>query len=506
MVLNSQSKEVAFHDPRPAAILDRMRSISGHHLTRLLGTWHTAADHSPTYAQLAGAIRMLVLDGRLPLATRLPGERELARALGVSRTTITAAYEAVRSQGFASSRQGSGTWTALPDTANRPAAAVPFAPVSEDSGLVDLAHASPEAPATALREAYEWALGQLPRFVHGHGYSLQGIPELREAIAERYTARGLPTTPDQVLVTAGAQHAFSLAVSLIADAGDRVLVEHPTYPNALDGIRRMHVRPVPVPLTDDGWDLDAIEAALRQTAPRLAYLSPDFQNPTGLLASDAERTAVARAVARSRTRTVIDETLAELALDDHELPPPLGAYLGDDLAITTGTASKTFWGGIRVGWLRADRTSVRHLAAVRATVDNSTALIEQLAVTHLLRRIDEVREARRAELAARRDALVAALAERLPAWQVRVPSGGLVLWYDIGAPVSTALAAAGERHGLRLAAGPRFGIDGAFERRLRLPYTLPVDMLTDAADRIAAAYHAVAGGEHAGSRLHEAFA
>jgi DNA-binding transcriptional MocR family regulator len=468
-----------------------MRSVNGPHLARLLGTWNAGADHTPTYARLAAAIRMLLLDGRLALATRLPGERELARTLGVSRTTITAAYDAMRADGYAESRQGSGTWTTLPASPTQSTGTMPFAPAPEEAGLFDLAHASPEAPATALREAYEWALGQLPRFVHGHGYSLFGIPALRAAIADRYSQRGLPTTPDQILVTAGAQHAFSLAASLIASPGDRVLVDHPTYPNVLDAARRSHIRPVPVPLTNDGWDVDAVSAAVRQTSPRLAYLNPDFQNPTGLLASSTERAALAGALSKSRTRTVVDETLVELDLDAGEMPPPMASYLRDDLVITTGTASKTFWGGIRVGWLRADPATVRNLAAIRATVDNSTALIEQLAVTHLLNRIDDVRAERRKELLARRDALLAALEERLPSWRIRVPRGGLVLWCDIGSPVSSALAAAGERHGVRLAAGPRFGVDGAFERWLRLPYSLPTDALTEAADRIATAFHAV---------------
>lgn len=468
-----------------------MRSVNGHHLAKLFGAWDAAADHSPTYARLASAIRMLVLDGRLPLATRLPGERELAGTLGVSRTTITAAYAALREDGYAESRQGSGTWTTLPPSPVQHSGTVPFAPAPEGADVIDLAHASPAAPATALREAYEWALRQLPHFVQGHGYSLYGIAQLREAIASRYTDRGLPTTPDQILVTAGAQHAFSLAMSLIASPGDRALVEHPTYPNALDAMRRAQLRPVPVPLTPDGWDVDAVGAALRQTAPRIAYLNPDFQNPTGLLATDDERKALAAALAKSRTRTVIDETLVELNIEGGAMPAPLASYLPANLAITTGTASKTFWGGIRVGWLRTDPATVRNLAAIRATVDNASALIEQLAVTHLLGRVDDVLPDRRAELAASRDTLQAAIGERLPGWRTRTPRGGQVLWYDIGTPLSSALAAAGDRHGIRLAAGPRFGMDGAFERWLRLPFTLPADVLTDAADRIAAAYHAV---------------
>jgi DNA-binding transcriptional MocR family regulator len=478
-----------------------MRSTNGTHLVRLLGDWSTRGGSGAAYARLADALRLLVLDGRLALDTRLPGERDLARALGLSRTTVTAAYDALRSGGYAASRHGSGTWTTLPASRCCDPSAAPWAPIAPDGpDLLDLAHAAPDAPAVAVREAYDAALEQLPRHLPGHGYRLFGLPELRAAVAAKFTARGLPTSPEQILVTAGAQHAFSLVLALAVTPGDRVLVEHPTYPNALDAARGAGARFVPVALTDDGWDVDAVSAALRQTAPRLAYLVPDFHNPTGLLASPDERAALARLLARSRTLTVVDETLVDLRLDGPDLPPPMATLLPDDLAVTVGSTSKTFWGGLRVGWLRTDPATVRRLAAVRATVDNSSPVLEQLAVAYLLSRSDDVLTTRRRELRDRRDALAAAIATRLPDWSVRIPGGGLVLWCDLGAPVSSALVVAGERHGLRLAAGPRFGLDGAFERRLRLPFTYSIDVLDDAVDRLAAAYRSVAEGPAAQSR------
>src|SRR3954451_3323550 len=110
--------------------MDPDRAISGPHLARLLGEWRSAG---PAYAELARAIRLLVLDGRLPLRTRLPGERDLAAALGVSRTTATAAYAALRDEGFLASRRGSGSWTRLPaDRAASPA------PDPDAHGLIDL--------------------------------------------------------------------------------------------------------------------------------------------------------------------------------------------------------------------------------------------------------------------------------------------------------------------------------------------------------------------------------
>src|SRR6185369_15863904 len=114
------------------------------------------------------------------------------------------------------------------------------------------------------------------------GYDPSGVPDLRAAIADRFTARGLPTSPEQIMVTSGALGALSVVARAYLGPGDRVLMESPTYPNAIAALRRSGVRPVGLPLERGGWDVDAVEIALRQSAARAAYLVPDFQNPTGL--------------------------------------------------------------------------------------------------------------------------------------------------------------------------------------------------------------------------------
>lgn len=473
-----------------------MRSMSGAQLAQILGDWPARLASGPGYAQLTAATRSLILDGRLPIHTRLPSERDLAAALGVSRTMVTAAYDALHEGGFVARRQGSGTWTALPTTHamnddNAPWAL--FAPA--DANLINLTQASPSAPSAALRAAYEAALEQAPRYFQGSGYYLRGLPELRSVVAERFTARGLPTTPDQILITAGAQQAFSLILAALTSPGDRVLVEHPTYPNTLDAARLAGARLVPVAFAYDGWDVDAFAAALRQTAPRVAALVPDFNNPTGLLASAETRAALGERLTSARTLTVIDESLVDLNLDGESMPPPFATFLADDLTFTIGSVDKCVWGGIRVGWVRAEESMIRRLASVRATNDLSSATLEQLAVTHVLPNLESVMTQRCAELREQRDVLLAALSSRLPTWSARTPPGGLVVWADMATPVSTALVGAAERHGVALASGTRFGVDGAFERRLRLPYTLPTDVLTDAVDRIAAAFYTVPESE-----------
>ncbi|MBI5105744.1 MAG: PLP-dependent aminotransferase family protein [Solirubrobacterales bacterium] len=481
--------------------MDADRSVTGPHLARLLGSWRSSG---PAYAALARALRLLILDGRLPLRTRVPGERDLAEALGVSRTTATAAYAALRDEGFLASRRGAGSWTRLPsDRVERKPELSRLSSQSRGGGVggevIDLTCAATWAPAGALHAALAAATAELPRHLPEPGYDTAGLPVLREAIAAHLTARGLPTVPEQVLVTAGAQHALALLLRVLAGPGDRVLTEHPSYPNALDAIRAVGARPVPVPMLEDGWDLDMVEATLRQAAPRMAYTIPDFQNPTGLTLRAEDRERLVALARTTRTPLVADETLAEVRLGGPAPPPPLAALdPGGETVVTVGSMSKAFWAGLRIGWVRASPTLVQRLAAARATVDLSSPVVEQLVATELLRDAAPVLERQRAAARARRDVLVAALREHLPGWRFAVPDGGLSLWVELDASRSSALAALADRHGVRVAAGPRFGVDGAFERFVRLPFALPEDVLEDAVPRLAAAWRAVTDGASAG--------
>src|SRR5690349_9206123 len=293
-------------------------AVSGPYLARLLGGWRSSG---PAYLALAAALRLLVLDGRLPLRTRLPGERELADALGVSRTTASAAYAELRAEGYLASRRGSGSWTRLP--ADRPAAAAPAPPGPE---LIDLTTAAGAAPEGALHAALAAATAELPRHLPAPGYYEAGLPELRAVVAQRYTRRGVPTSPEQVFITAGALHGFALLLRTLAAPGDRVLTDHPSYPAALDALRAAGARPAPVPLGPAGWDMELLEATLRQAAPRLAYVIADHHNPTGLSLPAADRERLVALARATRTPLVIDEAMAELELDG---APPLPVAAGD---------------------------------------------------------------------------------------------------------------------------------------------------------------------------------
>ncbi|HTF10562.1 MAG TPA: aminotransferase class I/II-fold pyridoxal phosphate-dependent enzyme, partial [Asanoa sp.] len=240
--------------------------------------------------------------------------------------------------------------------------------------------------------------------------------------------------------------------------------------------------------------------ALRQTTPRLAYVIPEFHNPTGhLMPADLRERMVATAHATG-TDLVVDESFVDLPLDGIEMPPPVALFDRHSRVITIGGMSKPYWGGLRIGWVRASAPTVQRLAALRVGVDMSSPVLDQLVAAQLLDRADTIVPARRVQLAAQRDALLEALAEHLPEWRVRPPQGGVTLWAELDGPISSALARAAEEVGVRLAPGPRFGLDGTLERFLRLPYTLPAGDLVDAVKRIATVRYDLDHTPHPGWR------
>ncbi len=452
-----------------------MSVTTPHRLVELLGPWQL---RGAGRERLATALRSLILEGRVAVESRLPAERTLAAALGVSRATVTGAYDRLREQGYVESRQGAGSWVTLPG-GHRSA---PEDAIVKGAGL-DMRIAALPAPA-ALEELFAAASRELPGWLDHHGYDPLGLPPLRRAIAARYDRRGLPTRAEQILVTNGALQALDLTIRALLPRGRRVLVELPSYPAALEALRAAAARLVPVPLNDDGWDIGALETVARADRPALAYLMPDFHNPTGLVMDPAARRRAMRALQRAGALAVIDETFVELDLDGTPAPAPMATFVRER-AITIGSLSKAVWGGLRVGWVRADPPVIHRLAGARAAIDLASPLFEQIVATHAIARLDEILAERRAVIRIRRDALAQALERRLPEWRYALPSGGMFIWAELPEPVSTSVAFEASRHDLLLTPGPRFAAAGLLDRHLRLPFTLAPEQLERAVEILA---------------------
>lgn len=450
-------------------------------MAALLAPW---SGGRPLFPALASGVRALALDGRLAVGVRLPSERSLADALGVSRTTVSAVYDELRAQGWVRSAHGAGTHLAWP----APASVRPDTEADEPAVAVDLTVASMPAPSRLL-DAVQAATADLVPLLAGHGLHPFGLPALRRAVAEHLGRRGLATDPDQVMITGGALAGWDLLLRTVTRPGQRVLVEQPTYPAVLDAVRAHHLRPLALPVDAGGWGTPPRGGAV------LAHVTPDAQNPTGLLADADQRRALLAALERAGAgAVVVDETFADLVLDG-PAPVPLGGL--HDRVITLGSMSKAFWAGLRVGWVRADPALLRRLAQQRASVDLAGPVLDQLVAARLLADAETLLDERRAWLRDSRDALVAALARHLPAWEVEVPRAGLVLWVAMPAPSATRLASHALDLGLRLSAGPRFTLNGTADRWLRLPFTLAPDRADDLAATVALAAVRAASGRAA---------
>jgi len=456
------------------------RLVSASRIATLLGEF----DRSPAYRGLAEGLRVLITDGRVPVGVRLPSERELTEALEVSRTTVTRAYAELRDHGFLVSRQGSGSVATLPASrGHRGDHLLPPGDLPEDK--IDLTCAAP-APGPGILGAYERAVAALPAYLGGTGYYPSGLPELRETVAASYAARGLPTSPEQVLVVPGALAGVAVAARALLNTGDRAVTESPTYPNAIATLAHSGARVVGVDVPRGRADTEALTTTLRQVVPRVAYLIPDFHNPTGALMGEPGRADVGDALTRTRTTAVVDESMVDLALDGQSMPAPFAAFAED--VVSVGSLSKPFWGGIRIGWVRVPAARMDAFFRARLSLDLGAPVLEQLVAIELLRDGGDLLDHRRAQLRASRDAALGAVADQLPEWLVSRPAGGLNLWCELPEALSSALVLRAERHDVLLAAGPSFAPEGGLDRFVRVPYTQPAHVLVDAVARLGTAW------------------
>ena len=265
------------------------------------------------------------------------------------------------------------------------------------AGAIDLRRAAPAAPVGAFRAAVADATAAITPQLTSAGWS-QGLPELRAGIAERHTRRGVPTAPEEVLVTGGALPGLWLVLAGLLGGAPRVLVETPTYPSALDALRERRARVWGWPVVD-GWDPAQFEQLVRQHGIGAAYLMADFHNPTGRLMDAGTRAELLAVAERHGVTLIVDETMAELDLRPGapEPPPPLA----DPHVITLGSLSKAVWDGLRVGWIRAGRDAIERLALHPLAAQLDTPPLEQAIGAALLPELDALVRARREILGAR---------------------------------------------------------------------------------------------------------
>jgi len=467
--------------------------VSPADLAGLLGDW-SARGSGSLAARLAFALRSRILADLLPAGTVLPPERLLAEALAVSRATVVSALDRLRAEGLVASRQGSGTRVAGSPGAGE-AGSGPGAPTmaarllgSAERGI-NLGLSAP--PAASDLPALAVTVADLLAAVPAHGYDPAGLAVLRARLAERHTAVGLPTTPEEIHVTHGAQHAIDLALAVLGRPGDGVAVEDPTYPGVLDVLAARRLRPLVVAGDARGPTPAGLEAAVRTEGARLAFLLPAVHNPTGRVLDPGRRQALAGVLDRAGVTVVEDNTLADLAFTPEpggRRPPSLAELCRRATVVSVETTSKVAWGGLRIGWLRAPAGVVERSVRQRTSGDLGCSVPAQLLALQLLDHYDDLIAARRPALAASAARLSGLLAGAIPGCTFDPPAGGLSLWVRLpGGADAAAFASRALRHGVSVAPGS-FASPAGGHDHLRLCHDRPAEELVEGAARLAAAW------------------
>lgn len=469
----------------------------------------------PLFRQIAEQLRGGIQAGRLAAGSRLPAERLLARALGVNRTTVLAAYNELKREGLVSGHVGRGTEVlgAAPSGAGtappwsdvlRPAPA--FDPLirdllgMNDPDLVSLALGMPAAdllPLAELARLHAEVLAQVgaPALMHS---PTEGLLPLREALAERLQSRGIHATAQEVLVTNGSQQALDLVARVLLSPGDTVVIEEPTYVGMLQALRAAGARLVSVPVDGEGLRVDRLESLLARVKPRLIYTLPTFQNPSGAVMSLARRRRLLELAARHQVPVVEDDPYSDLSYDG-QAPPPLKALDTRGLVFHVSTVSKTLCPGLRLGWLVGPAAVVRQLALAKQVADLHPATLGQHVLARVLREgvLDRHLVRVRREYARRRDTLLAALAptERLGVEWAR-PAGGIFLWGRLPGGISMArLLAEAARERVAFLPGGVCSEDGTAAHAVRLNFSAsPVEPLREGARRLGRALAAACRG------------
>ena len=440
------------------------------------------------YEQICAALTDAIEAGELGPGARLPSERDLARQLGVSRTTVINAYDELRARGLVRGQVGRGTFVdARPDHSQAPfawrgkvslGALRTLDPTvgwitraASDPAVISFAPALPAIdifPLDTLKQSFGEILDRYP--LRALTLSpIEGLPELRAATAKRAGAR-----PEQILIVAGATQGIDLVARCLLDPGDTIIMDRPGYLGALQIFRASGANIV-------GWDieradLDELEDLLVRYRPKLLYTNPTFQNPTGRVMSRGVRQGLLELANRYRLPIIEDEPYRELGFDGVSPPPSLFSLDRNALVIHIHTFSKTLAGGLRMGFLAAAEEIIDQLALFKQRSDVTSPSLEQFLVARMLAGdfYDQHLKRLRAEHGRRAAAMTAALDRYVPPGMLLIEpvEGGLYIWVTLRPRIdSHELLHRAESRGVVFVNGEGFYPDGAGKNQFRLCFS-----------------------------------
>ena len=302
----------------------------------------------------------------------------------------------------------------------------------------------------------------------------EGFPPLREYVAETaLRRRGIAASADDVLITNGSQQALDLVGKVFIDPGDPVLMESPAYLSAIQAFELYQPRFVPVRLNSDGLDPYLLAENLKRWSPKLVYVVPNFQNPTGVCYSGENRCAVAHLLRMHDAVLVEDDPYRELRFEGEDLPPVYRHP--DQTAVLLGTFSKVLSPGLRMGWAYTREDVRRHLVVAKQASDLCSSDLMQRVLFECLTRFDLERHIAVLRKAYRqqRDRMLCWIRTLFPPGTRHTsPQGGMFIWVTLPKGLSAEkLLSAALRHGVAFAPGRSFYPGRPEENTMRLNFT-----------------------------------
>jgi GntR family transcriptional regulator/MocR family aminotransferase len=460
-------------------------------------------DRVPLARQIQTHLERLIRDGLLAPGVKLPASRELARELGVNRTTVASAYDDMAAGGWLRAHVGQGTFVAervavSPEPVPAPASKLDWGellsrraqiamaemqrrrahtqPARAASGTISFAGGMPDSalfPTDEFRRVLNRVVREEGRELLQY-YAAAGYPPLRRYLAAHLLRFGVEARPEEILIVNGSQQGFDLVARTLLDPGDVVVIEQPSYPRAIQVFRSFGAELAPVPVTPAGLSVPHLERLLERQTPKLLYCQPSAHNPTGLTMALGVRQRLLEVAARHRV-PILEDGFDGTLFFGERLPGPLKAMDPAGLVVYVGTFSKILFPGLRLGWIVAPAALIERLELAKQLADIHTSPLLQAAVYHFCERrlLDRHQARARREYARRRAALLDALGRLMPpgvTWTAT--EGGFSLLLTLPEGIETAaLLPRAQARGVTFTPGEAFFVAGGGERALRLSFS-----------------------------------
>ncbi len=439
------------------------------------------SSHVPLYRQLGLYLRQLMETGELHRGDRLPPTRELAVKLGLNRTTVSAAYDVLESEGLIKGEVGRGSYvSATPrgraETLNWSralTASVSTGAGTPAAGVINFSSSRPSEklfPVEEFRESCREVLESKNLRTLMQLGSPGGYEPLRRYLLDRAIGSGIARESDDILITNGCQQALDLLGRALVRAGDKVAVEEPVYPGLKNLFLEAGAELIGVATDSDSVDLNSLQRAL-DAGPKVLVVTPSFQNPTGTTIPAADRAEICRLSRTAGVPLIEIDIYSELAYSAGNRPPRLKEL--DPNVILLGSFSKVAFPGVRVGWIIAPRPAIARATELKQLADLHT---DHLSQAFLLRFAESGR------LARHQGVVIAAAKEKLRALEqscrrfltsctYRVPGGGMNMWIQLpGHLDAVALRGLAQQAGIDYLPGRYFSVSRSLDSGLRLSF------------------------------------